>query len=234
MTRPDRSIIATLPLFDGLDPADLDRILAQARLLRVARDDAVFEQDAEADRFFLLLEGHVRVVKTTPDGQQVIVRTISAGEMIGIAQALGRTTYPATAVATVACVVIAWPGRLWSEFAAAFPSFQQRTYKSVGQRLEDAHNKIVEISTEQVEQRVARSLMRLVEQTGRETEDGILIDLPISRQNIAEMSGTTLHTVSRLLSGWEERGLIKSGRQKVIVVEPRRLTMLAEGRDKAG
>ena len=234
MTRPDRSLIAALPLFDGLDPADLDRILAQARLIRVARDAAVFEQDAEADRFFLLLEGHVRVVKTTADGQQVIVRTISAGEMIGIAQALGRTTYPATAVATVACVVIAWPGRLWSEFAAAFPNFQQRTYKSVGQRLEDAHNKIVEMSTEQVEQRVARSLMRLVEQTGRKTEDGILIDLPISRQSIAEMSGTTLHTVSRLLSGWEERGLIKSGRQKVIVVEPRRLTMLAEGRDRTG
>jgi CRP-like cAMP-binding protein len=69
-----------------------------------------------------------------------------------------------------------------------------------------------------------------VNQTGKKTEDGILIDFPISRQDIAEMTGTTLHTVSRLLSAWEESGLVKSGRQKVTVLEPHRLLLLAEGR----
>ena len=87
-----------------------------------------------------------------------------------------------------------------------------------------------EISTEQVEQRVAHAVLRLVKQAGRKTEEGILIDLPISRQDIAEMTGTTLHTVSRLLSAWEARGLIKSGRQKVTVVEAHRLFLIAEGR----
>lgn len=210
--------------------ADLDRMIGQARSLRIAKDAAVFEQEGEAHSFFLLLDGHVRVVKATTEGQQVIVRYISPGELLGIAHALGRTTYPATAIAAVDCVVLAWPGRLWPDFAAAFPDFGANTYRTVGNRLQDAHTRVVEMSTEQVDRRVAHALLKLVNQTGRKTDEGILIDFPISRQDIAEMTGTTLHTVSRLLTAWEEQGLVKSGRQKVTVVEPHRLLVLAEGR----
>jgi CRP-like cAMP-binding protein len=90
------------------------------------------------------------------------------------------------------------------------------------------------MSTEQVDRRVAHALLKLVGQSGRKTEDGLLIDFPLSRQDIAEMTGTTLHTVSRLLTAWEERGLVKSGRQKVTVVDRRRLLALAEGREEKG
>jgi len=230
LSRLDRSLIAGLPVFDGLAAGDLDRMLEPARSVRVAKEEAVFEQDADAEAFFLLLDGRVRVVKTTPDGQQVIVRYIVPGELMGIAQALGRTTYPASAIAVVDCVVLSWPGRLWAEFAAAYPSFGTNTYKTVGARLNDVQTQVVEMATEQVEQRVAHALLRLARQSGRKTADGIQIDFPISRQDIAEMTGTTLHTVSRLLTAWEEKGLVKSGRQQVSVVEPHKLLLLAEGR----
>lgn len=230
MSRVDRSLIAGLPLFAGIAAEDLDKILIGARSARVPKDSTIFEQEAEAHSFFLLLDGHIRVVRTTPEGQQVIVRYISAGEIFGIAPALGRTTYPASAIAAVDCVVLAWPVGLWTELSTKFPSFGANTYKTVGTRLQETHTRVVEMSTEQVEQRVAHALLRLLKQTGRKTEDGILIDFPISRQDIAEMTGTTLHTVSRLLSSWEEKGLIRSGRQKVTVVEPHRLMVLAEGR----
>jgi len=226
----DRSLIAGLPVFEGVAAADLDRIVGQARSMRIARDQPVFEQEQEAHWFFLLLDGHVRVVKSTPDGHEVTVRYISPGELLGIAHALGRTTYPANAIAAVDCVVLAWPSNLWPTFAVSFPSFSANTYKTVGSRLQDAHTRVIEMSTEQVEQRIAHALLKLVKQSGKKTEDGILIDFPISRQDIAEMTGTTLHTVSRLLSAWEDQGLVKSGRQKVIVVEPHRLLIIAEGR----
>ncbi len=232
LSRLDPSLIAGLPPFQGLAPAELDRMIGQARSVRIARDQPVFDQEQDAHSFFLLLDGHVRVVKATPDGQEVIVRYISPGELMGIAHALGRTTYPASAIAAVDCVVLAWPSHLWPEFAEAFPSFGANTYKTVGSRLQDAHTRVVEMSTEQVDQRVAHALLKLVGQTGRQTEDGLLIDFPISRQDIAEMTGTTLHTVSRLLTAWEEKGLVKSGRQKVTVVEPNRLLQLAEGRQQ--
>lgn len=230
MSHLDRSLIAGLAQFAGMEPHDLDHVLAGARSQRVAKDAAIFEQEADAHSFFLLLDGHVRVVKTTPDGQQVIVRYIGSGELLGIAHALGRTTYPASAIAAVDCVVLAWPGRFWAEFSERYPAFGASTYRTVGKRLQEAHTRVVEMSTQQVEQRVAHALLRLAKQNGRKSDEGILIDFPISRQDIAEMTGTTLHTVSRLLSMWETKGLVRSGRQKVAIVEPQRLFMLAEGR----
>lgn len=232
MSRLDRSLIAGLPLFQGLSTEDLDRFVGRARSQRIAKGQAIFEQDGDAHAFFLLLDGHVRVVKSTPEGQDVIVRYISPGELLGIAQALGRTTYPASAIAAVDCVVLAWPGALWSEFAASFPAFGANTYKTVGSRLQDAHTRVVEMATEQVDRRVAHALLKLVAQSGRKTGEGLLIDFPISRQDIAEMTGTTLHTVSRLLTAWEEKGVVHSGRQKVTITDAERLLRIAEGREE--
>lgn len=210
----------------------MDEVLRSARSARYPKDAAVFEQEAEAHSFFVLLAGHIRVVRTTPDGNQVIVRYISEGEIFGIAAAIGRTTYPASAIAAVDCVTLIWPNTKWGELSSRFPLFGANTYKTVGNRLQESHTRVVEMSTEQVEQRVAHALLRLLNQTGRKTERGIEIDFPISRQDIAEMTGTTLHTVSRLLSAWEDNGIIVSGRQKVTVSDPHRLMLLAENRDR--
>jgi cAMP-binding proteins - catabolite gene activator and regulatory subunit of cAMP-dependent protein kinases len=82
--------------------------------------------------------------------------------------------------------------------------------------------------TERVERRVARALLRLVQEAGRRVDAGVEIDFPVSRQDIAEMTGTTLYTVSRLLSSWEERGIVRSGRQRIILTTPHALVALAE------
>jgi CRP/FNR family transcriptional regulator, nitrogen oxide reductase regulator len=226
----DRWLIADVPLFQGLDDAALDDILRNARSTRYAKDAAIFEEEEEAHSFFLLLHGHVRVAKTTPDGSQVIVRYINEGELMGIAAAIGRTTYPATAVAAVDSVAIAWPTSAWSGLASRYPSFAGNAYANIGTRLQETQQRVVEMSTEQVEQRVAHALLRLVQQAGRKTEEGIEIDFPITRQDIAEMTGTTLHTVSRILSGWEGEGVVASGRQKVTVTDPHALMLIAEQR----
>ena len=94
----------------------------------------------------------------------------------------------------------------------------------------DTQARVMEMSSEQVEQRIANTLLRLAKQAGRKTDEGIEIDFPISRQEIAEMTGTTLHTVSRTLSSWENQGLVRSGRQKVIVTDPHGLLLVAENR----
>jgi CRP-like cAMP-binding protein len=232
MPKVDPSLIGGLPLFEGLSVEDLKWLLETARSSLYPKNQAIFEQEEEAHSFFLLLDGHVRVVRTTPDGQQLVMRYISPGEVFGIAPALGRTTYPATAIAAVDCVALAWPTSQWGEIAGRLPAFVANVYRIVGQRLEESHRKIEEIATEQVEQRVAHAILRLANQTGKPTSEGLAIDFPLSRQDIAEMTGTTLHTVSRLLSGWEAAGLVRSGRQKVIVTDVNRLGQIAEGGSK--
>mgnify|MGYP001194494897 FL=1 len=226
----DRSLIAGLPGFAGLSGEALDHILSSARSARFPKESEVFSQDGEATSFFLLLSGHIRVVRTTPGGDQVIARYINEGELFGIAVAMGRTTYPASAVAAVDCVVLTWPNSAWPELQSRVPAFGAAAYQTIGTRLQETQSRVMEMSTQQVEQRIASAVLRLVSQSGRKTVEGIEIDFPITRQDIAEMTGTTLHTVSRLLSAWEDEGIVKSGRQKVTVTDPHTLMLVAENR----
>jgi CRP-like cAMP-binding protein len=234
MAKVDSSLVAHLPLFSGFSATDLDSILAEARSIRVPRNTAVFEQGEAAHSFFVLLHGHVRASKVTPTGEQVVVRYVAAGETFGVATAIGLQLYPATATAVDDSVVLAWPSAMWPRLVAQFPALATNTLQTVGARLQETHTRVVEMSTQHVEQRIAHALLRLVKQSGKKVDHGVEIDFPISRQDIAQMTGTTLHTVSRTLSAWEARGLVESSRQKIIVREPHKLFVLAEQAPETG
>ena len=231
MTNLDRSLITDLPMFAGIGGDRLDEILNEAQSLRYAKGTNVFEQDAPATSFFILLDGHLRVAKLTPAGQQVVVRFVAPGEIFGVAKAIGRTTYPATATAVVDSVALVWPSAAWPRLIEKNPALATNALQTVGSRLQEAHTRVVEMSTEQVERRVAHALLRLAKQAGRKVEEGVRIDFPISRQDVAEMTGTTLHTVSRILSAWEAQGWVEGGRQKIVIREAHKLFVLAEGGD---
>lgn len=227
MKNLDESLLANIPPFRNLDRGQIREILDLAVPKRFDAGVAVFEEGMKAERFFLLLDGHIRVLRTTPDGEQVIALHIASGQLFGIAVALGRDQYPASAMTADECLVLSWPNRVWSDFTANYNGFATETYKTVGTRIEEMNNRIVEMATQQVEQRVACALLRLINQTGKKVENGIEIDFPITRQDISEMTGTTLHTVSRLLSAWEKQGLVASGRRKITVTQPHQLVLLS-------
>ena len=229
MPQIDRSLVSNLPLFAGLEPDPLDALLREAQSIRYPKGAAVFQQDAEAQSFFVLLHGHLRVFKLTPDGQQVVVRYVAPGEVFGVAAAIGRTAYHATAAAVVDSIALVWPSAAWPRLVAQHPQLAVNTLQTVGSRLQDAHTRVVEMSTEQVERRIAHTLLRLARQAGRKVEEGVQIDFPISRQDVAEMTGATLHTVSRVLSAWEGQSLVAGGRQKITIRDPHRLFLIAEG-----
>jgi len=228
MAAVDRSLVAELPVFAGLAPAELNAILSEARSIRYPKNSAVFQEGEDVHSFFVLLHGHVRASKMTPAGQQVVVRYVTPGEIFGVAPAIGLTKYPATATAVDDSVALAWPSAAWPRLVAQHPTIATNTLETVGSRLQETHTRVIEMSTQQVERRVAHALLRLARQAGRKVEQGVEIDFPISRQDIAEMTGTTLHTVSRTLSAWESQGLIESGRQRVVLRDPHRLFVLAE------
>jgi len=225
----DRTVVRSLALFERMGDEDLDRLLAHATARRVPQGDAVFEQGQKAASFFLLLHGRLKVTQVTQDGQQIIVRVVHPGDLFGFAKALQRSDYPGTARAATDSVILGWPTDLWPSFVEQNPRLAVSAMQTIGQRLEEAHTRIREMSTEEVERRVAHAVLRLSRQAGRKEEDGIRIDFPISRQDIAEMTGTTLHTVSRILSAWEARGLVEGGRQKLLVRDISGLAALADG-----
>lgn len=226
----DRTLVRSLALFDKTSDTDLDALLASAVSRRVPRGEAIFEQGAPATHFYLLLHGRLKVMQVTADGQQIIVRVVHPGDLFGFARALQRIDYPGTAIAAAESIVLVWLTDLWPVFVEQNPALAIGAMQTIGQRLEEAHTRIREMSTEEVERRVAHAVLRLIKQAGKTEENGIRIDFQISRQDIAEMTGTTLHTVSRILSAWESKGLVEGGRQKLLVLDPERLSKLAEGK----
>ncbi|MGJ3263242.1 MAG: Crp/Fnr family transcriptional regulator [Salinarimonas sp.] len=229
MTPFDRARLAAMPLFAGVDAPALEEILAAARMVRYAQAATVFVQEEEAHSFFVLIEGRLRVTRLTPDGQQVVVRFVSAGDLFGIAPAVGRTTYPATATAIVDSTAAAWPTTAWPRLTTLDPAFAANALQTVGGRLQDAHVRVVELATEPVEQRIAHALLRLAERFGRAGPEGVEIDFPLSRQDVAEMTGSTLHTVSRILSAWERDGVVAGGRRRIAVRDRAALARIARG-----
>lgn len=227
MNKLDESLLTGLPPFRSLTRPQIRQILDAAQTTRFDFGQAVFDEGQPVDRFYLLLDGHIRVQRITPAGEQIIALHIAPGQLFGIGVALGKKTYPATAMAADECIVLGWPNRLWAEFTASYDGFATQTYQVVGERLGEMQNLIVDMATKQVEQRIAGAILRLITQMGRKVDGGIEIDFPITRQNISDMTGTTLHTVSRLLSAWEKDGIVASERKKITVTAPHRLVMLS-------
>lgn len=225
----DRSLIRNLPLFARMADGVLDDILERASSRRCGSGDVVFEQGAPATEFFLLLHGRLRVTQVTPEGQQLVVRMVNPGDLFGIAKALHRDDYPGTSTAVMESIVLSWPMAAWDDLLARHHELAIGAMRTIGARLQDAHTRIREMTTEVVERRVGHTVLRLTKQSGKRETEGIRIDFPISKQDLAEMTGTTLFTVSRILSAWEEAGIVATGRQKLVVTDPHRLLLIADG-----
>jgi len=228
LPRLDESLLTHLPPFSRLDGRQIRTILDQASSRRYEAGTHIFAEGEPAERFYLLLDGYVRVVRVTPTGEQVTALHIPAGQLLGIARALGRDTYPATAVCATESIVLSWPMRLWDSFVADYEGFATETYKVVGHRVGEVNTRMVELATQQVEQRVANALLRLINQTGRKSPGGIEIDFPITRQDLSELTATTLHTGCRLRSAWEKRGIVESKRRRITVCDPHALVELIQ------
>ncbi len=225
----DRTLLKEFALFATMDTKELDDILYGATGRLLGRNEVVFKQGDTARSFYILLHGRLKVSQVTADGQQIIVRIINPGDLFGIAKALKRDSYPGTAKTVSESLIVCWPTALWDQLMEEHPTLAANAMQAVGARLQEAHTRIREMATEEVERRVAHTILRLVRQSGKRVEQGVSIDFPVTRKDIAEMAGTTLHTVSRILSAWESAELVQGGRKKLLVREPHRLLLVADG-----
>ncbi len=226
--RFDGAMLAGTEVFRDLGPEALRHAAEAAQLRKVPAGSSLFDQGDRADAFCVLLEGELKMTQISAEGGQVVVRYIGPGEMFGAVAVFCRTEYPATAFAVTDSVAAAWDAKAAETLMRRYPEIGANALRIVGGRLQDLQNRYRELATERVERRVARALLRLAQKAGQPVKAGTRIDFPISRQDIAEMTGTTLHTVSRILSGWESRGLVESGRQEVIVCQPDALLKVAD------
>jgi CRP-like cAMP-binding protein len=227
-TGADAAYLRTAELFHDLDPPVLAAIAVAARRRKVRAGAYLFRQDDAANVLYVLARGSVKLTQINPDGEQIVLRVVGPGETFGAGAPLGSMRYPASAQAAEASVVLLWDGPTMLALMERFPQLAINTVRVLAARVHEFQDRYRELATERVERRVARALLRLARQVGHRVEGGVLIALPFSRQDFAEMAGTKRFTVSRIFSEWNQRGIIESGRERVLIKQPHALVVIAE------
>lgn len=222
------SPLAGVRFFRGLEAAALAEVASAARRVERKREATFFRQGQEAGRFFVVLAGRVKVSQISPEGHQIVVRYAGPGELFGCVPLFGGDLYPGTATAVANCASLSWDRATTDRLMQRYPRMAINALHLMGEELAQLRGRYQELATQRVEQRVARALLRLVEKAGRRVEGGVLIGFPLSRQDLAELTGTTLHTVSRILSAWSQAGIVLSGRRKIVIRKPHGLVSIAE------
>jgi CRP/FNR family transcriptional regulator, nitrogen oxide reductase regulator len=217
-----------IPLFSGLTPAEIQPIWAAAHRKSVLDGEYYFLQGDPAERIYLLEQGRIKLSQGGEDGSQVLLRVIEAPHLFGAVGMTRGEVYPVSALAAGDGSALYWSKPEMMGFVLQLPKMALNAIQMMSAHVQEFQERFRQMATERVERRLARTILRLASQSGRKTEEGVLIDFPLSRQDLAEMCGTTLYTVSRTLSEWQAQGLVVTGRERVVVRYPHGLVRIAE------
>lgn len=228
----DLNRLRGVPAFASLDSDTLGRIASLATERRIAAGDTVFTEGMAALNVHFLHEGRLKILRESRQRHPIIVRIAHPGDMFGLASLLGRSSHTVSAVALSEVRCATWPADLWRTFLLERPSFSLELMRIAGERLNEAHERMIDIATLDVPDRVLHALLDLVDQAGATEAAGTRIAFPLTRQDLAAMTGTTLHNVSRILRGWERQGLIEGGRRTLLVRDLPALVQLAAEMDR--
>lgn len=215
------------PFFEGLRADEFEKVVGAAVRRRTPRGSFIFHQGEPAYSAYIITDGLVRLVQTTSSGKTVLLRFFFPGDLIGGIAAVGKRVLPASAIAETSTETLSWDREVMSLLMRAHPRLFQNALTILEERFHELQERYRDLATERVEQRLARSLVRLQQQAGKKAGKGITISIPLSRERLAEMTGTTLYSISRILANWEREGIVEVGRLKVVVVDPASLCTLA-------
>jgi CRP-like cAMP-binding protein len=218
------------------DATDEDlKLFAERGILRsIEEGEFFFFQGDPATYFYILTKGRAKLLQTNPAGQQVNLRTINEWQIFGALGAVrDNAVYPATAQALAPSTALAVESSFLKEMMKTRPYLSQSLMQLMTGYIMEMQERYRELATEKVERRIALTVLRLAAQVGKRTDSKeIMVELPLSRQDVAEASGTTIFTVSRVLADWERRGLVEAGRERVVIRNPHGLVQISEGLDQ--
>lgn len=212
---------------------DLKRILQNSFLRSIEEGGFFFFQGDPAEYVYILTSGQIKLLQSNPSGKQVNIRTIQPWEMFAALGAVRKdATYPASAQAIKDSAALLTRSEFMSEMMRSRPYLAVGLTRLMTSLMQDIQARYRELATERVEQRIARTLLRLASQIGRRVDqEPTMVELSFTRQDLAEMAGTTLFTVSRTLSEWEKLGYIEAGRERIGIKNPHELVKIAEQSD---
>ena len=229
MGRDAETLLRQNPAFAGLPARDIEG-LAAAAIEEVHRAREYIFMEGEAARWLCLVKsGHVKILRHTREGKDVLLELLGPGEIFGAVAVIEKRPYPAAAQAGERVVILKVPADAVVVVAERHPSFIKEIALMIGRRLRAAHDSMKSLAVDPVEARLAAALVRLAEREGRREGNGVVLPFHLTRQSLADMTGTTVETAIRIASRWLKDGRILEEGGQLVLTDLEAMRALAEG-----
>jgi CRP-like cAMP-binding protein len=223
-----RRLLGNTPFFAPLPSEEVDRVTASFQQADYAAGETIHYSGDPAVRLSIVAAGMVKLVRPTVEGRDVLLDILGPGDYFGSLAELGDTIYREDAIAQTQCCILYATADEFRQLLQRYPPVALATLDLVAGRLRSAQATIEQISAYPVNQRVAATLLKLADRIGRQDDGATLIEMPLSRQDIADMTGATVETVSRVMSEFRRSGLIESGRRWIAIRDRDALETVAQ------
>ena len=219
MTTTTEDILRVTPVFSRLSPADRRTVASAATVREYAKGDVIFEQASPSNAFYAIASGRVKIFKMMPNGKDLILEVFGPGDPLGALAVYGERPFPATAAALedTTCVIIPRPD--FFRLLEQNPTLVRGLLAGLTLRLVELTNRLAELTGGRIEPRFARLFLKLGAEMGRPERGGIFVPLALSRQELADMTGTTIETCIRIMSRWSKDEVVRTEKEGFVLVD---------------
>lgn len=218
--------IRQVQIFQTLSPQEAKEISPYLLTGRYGKRESIFSEGDPSEWLYIVSKGKVKITKISHDGKEIILEIIPPLEFFGGIAVLRGFPYPANAVAMEDTEVVKISRKNLMSIMDRFPSLMYCMATNIGDRIKGSHETLKSIALEKVESRIASLLIKLADKAGEKTADGLTINMKLTKQDIAEMVGTTVETSIRTMSKFSKAGLVVSKAGKFVIRDLEKLRSL--------
>jgi CRP/FNR family transcriptional regulator len=226
---PKKKILREVYLFSGVAESDLETLAELAVARDFPRQAVIFFEGKEPQGFFMLVRGLVKLVKTSPDGKEYIIRLVQPGETFGEAVVFADSPFPATAMALEDCRTLFFPKKAFLHYLAVSPALARNMLATMSRLLYHLTRQLEDVSLKEVSARLARYLLERCQETHGRIAAGLTFALPTTKTHLAAYLGTISETLSRTLARFKSMGAIEMEKGKITITDPALLQNMAKG-----
>ncbi len=228
MDRPSAESLSQIPLFRRVIAEDRARLAGVSHVRHYERGDVVFEEGDPSDFFFVVMSGRVKVFKRASNGHERILEIFGQGGLLGAVAAYETRPFPASAAAIESTNCLLTPRPEFFALLEERPSLVRGLLGSLSIRLMELTARLAELTGGRVESRFARLFLKLGDQMGRPDRGGVFLPMVLSRQELADLTGTTIETCIRIMSRWSKDNVLLTDKDGFVILDRAALEALAE------
>ncbi len=219
--------IKKIDLFKNLSDDELKELRPYLVAAAYKKKEDIFTEGDQPEWFYIVAKGKVKITKLSHDGKEIILEVISPTDIFGGVAVLRNFPYPANAVAMEDSEVVKISRKNLMRLVDRFPNLMYCIALQLGDRMKSSYDSLKNIALERVEARIAALLLKLSGKIGRETKEGLLIDMRLTKQDVADMVGTTVETSIRTFSKFKKQGLVADVDGKIVIKDRQGLVKIS-------